>query len=56
MFIPACVHVCEFFLIITPQVAKRSEIKKVKVLGSLAMIDEGTYDIIVGPVAMATYR
>jgi len=44
------------FLTITPQVAKGGEIKKVKVLSCLAMIDEGTYNIIIGMVTMVTYR
>ena len=44
------------FLTITAQVAKRGEIKKVKVFGCLAMIDEGANDIIVGSVTLVTYR
>ena len=44
MSVYLCVCACvNSFLTITPQVAKRGEIKKVKVLGCLAMIDEGTY-------------
>ena len=37
----------EHVLFCTPQVAKRGEIKRVKVLGCLAMIDEGTTSFLV---------